>query len=259
MSSLRTWLGADAWQRFTRDHHRTRPFATKLVGAEALEPCDWDHLGQTLATHAADVRVVRRGESLSVAPPQSLADLHNLFGQDAGIALSNADLVSERVRAICAAVVADVPGNQRATMFATPEKTHSLAWHFDADELFIFQLAGSKAHHLRANTVVPSPQAPSGHNLATYPLETSPLLTIELHPGDFLYVPRGWWHMAHAGNTSLSLSIGVLGTPALAKPELKLSKGAVLRDRIRKVRSRLAKVSAAAEQWSTLTFKTLRR
>jgi len=260
MGLLRTSLGPDAWQRFTRDHRGTQPFSLQGVGSEASKQCDWDHLGHTLAAHAPDVLVVRRGEDLALTPPRSLADLQKLLGRDTGIALRNAELVSERVRAICAAIAEDVPGRSRATVFATPENTHSLGWHFDTEELFIVQLAGWKTHHLRANTVVPAPATPTGHNLAMYPLETSPLRTIELHPGDFLYVPSGWWHMARARHTSLSLSIAVLAAPTAARSTpLDSGKRAALRDRIRNVRTRLAKVRAGAAAWSTMGFKTLRR
>src|SRR5688500_4876411 len=75
MGLLRTWLGPDAWQRFTRDHRDTQPFAMQGVGNETSKQCDWDHLGHTLAAHAPDVLVVRRGEDLAIAPPRSLADL----------------------------------------------------------------------------------------------------------------------------------------------------------------------------------------
>lgn len=238
------------------------------VAGNVLDTCDWDHLGQTLGAHAADVLVVRRGEDLSLAAPRSLEDLHKLFGYDAGIALRNAELVSERVRAVCSAVAQDLPGRHRATLFATPENTHSFAWHFDPDELFIVQLAGRKTHSLRNNTVVPRPATPTGYNLAAYPLETSPLLTIELHPGDFLYVPSGWWHMGRAQSTSLSISIGVQGAPAAARAArlpaklrnpLDAGKRAALRERIQNVQSRLAKVRSDAAAWSTLNLKTLRR
>lgn len=259
MGLLQEWLGAEAWHRFTREFRGVRPFATHLAPVQLLNDCDWDHLGQTLAAHAADVQVVRMGEVLSAAAPRSLTDLQELFGRDAGIALRNAELASEPVRAICAAIEQDIPGRQRASMFATPENTHSLAWHFDADELFIIQLAGSKVHHLRANTVVSSPQVPTGHTLAAYPLETSPLLSIDLRPGDFLYVPRGWWHMALARSTSLSLSIGVLASSVPTKKELGSSKRAALRERVGKLRERLGNVRAAASAWGSTAFKAKAR
>lgn len=245
MGLLRRWLGPREWERFEAERG-SAPFSVKGVAAEVLEAFDWDHLGQSLAARAADVLVLRRGEDLALARPRSLAALRKLFDRDASIALRNAQHVSERVRAICAELAEDVPGNQRALVFATPANTHSLGWHFDTEELFIVQLAGSKTHYLRANTVVPRPLTPSGHNLAAYALETSPMRSVHLQPGDFLYVPSGWWHMARARHTSLSLSIAVLGDPLAATAPVQSRRRAALDDRIRNVRARLARVRAAA-------------
>jgi ribosomal protein L16 Arg81 hydroxylase len=34
-------------------------------------------------------------------------------------------------------------------------------------------------------------------------------MACRLLPGDWLYMPKGYWHLAHAYEHSLSLSIGV--------------------------------------------------
>jgi ribosomal protein L16 Arg81 hydroxylase len=47
-----------------------------------------------------------------------------------------------------------------------------------------------------------------------FQLERTPVIACTLLPGDWLYVPRGYWHVAHAREDSLSLSIGVLTPPA---------------------------------------------
>jgi 50S ribosomal protein L16 3-hydroxylase len=47
--------------------------------------------------------------------------------------------------------------------------------------------------------------------------ETSPLIASTLVAGDWLYIPRGWWHMARAADDSLSISVGVLSPAARAK------------------------------------------
>lgn len=40
--------------------------------------------------------------------------------------------------------------------------------------------------------------------------ETSPIATARLLPGDWLYVPARWWHVATYLEDSLSSSVGVL-------------------------------------------------
>lgn len=263
MGALRTWLGDEGWTRFAHEHYGKQPFVLPDAARELIDTCSWQSMSAALASHAADVHVIRRGESLSIAPPRSLAALRSLFEQNAGIALRNAEHASDRVRALAAAITEDVPGNQRVAMFATPAATHSLAWHFDVDDLFIVQVAGVKTHHLRANTVLPRPLTQNGHSLAAYPLETSPLRVSELHPGDFLYVPAGFWHMALAKEDSLSISVGVLPSPELqrlaAPPEARRpSRRIALRDRLQNVRERLARFREAADD--TLARRpTLRR
>jgi ribosomal protein L16 Arg81 hydroxylase len=242
MGALRTWLGLEGWTRFAHEHYGKQPFVMPCVAPEVLRACSWDSLDRALASRAADVQVVRRGESLSIAPPRSLAALRALFEHDTGIALRNADRASARVRALAAAIGEDVPGNRRAAMFATPAGTHSLAWHFDLDDLFIVQVAGTKTHHLRSNTVLPRPLTQTGHSLAAYALETSPLLTFELRAGDFLYVPAGFWHMAmaKADQDSLSIAVGVLGSRDLPQKPTPPALRARLRERVLQVRERLA-------------------
>ncbi len=257
MGALRTWLGVGTWTRFAREHYGKQPLVMPGVAPEVMSACNWNILDAALASPAAEVQVVRRGESLPVAPPRTLAELHKLFEHSAGIALRNADHASDSIRSLAAAIGEDVPGNKRVAMFATPAGTHSLAWHFDLDDLFIVQIAGSKTHHLRSNTVLPRPLVQDGHSLAAYALETSPLLVCELRPGDFLYVPAGFWHMALAREDSLSISIGVLGGRDLPRQPAPPGLRAKLRDRVRQVRERLARVSTMA---GTLDRKpTLRR
>jgi ribosomal protein L16 Arg81 hydroxylase len=69
---------------------------------------------------------------------------------------------------------------------------------------------------MRRNTVNPRPRVDAIPRDAHFERETSPVLACTLLPGDWLYVPRGWWHMAYATRDALSLSVGVLGSEARA-------------------------------------------
>jgi ribosomal protein L16 Arg81 hydroxylase len=167
-------------------------------------------LEHALASSEADVLIVRRGKTLERPPPRSLAEVKTLFHDDAGIALRRAEQASEPVKELASALSQDVPGELRVIVFATPGDTHGFGWHFDTEEVFIFQTAGSKTYYLRANTVLPATAEPCEASFAAYASEKSPLMACKLHEGDFLYVPRCWWHVAIAHQASLSVSIGVL-------------------------------------------------
>jgi ribosomal protein L16 Arg81 hydroxylase len=48
------------------------------------------------------------------------------------------------------------------------------------------------------------------HDFRCFREETSPLQTARLFPGDVLYLPALWWHMARCVEDSLSIALGVL-------------------------------------------------
>jgi ribosomal protein L16 Arg81 hydroxylase len=115
------------------------------------------------------------------------------------------------VAALARSVAHDLPGQQRTIVFATAKGTSGFGWHFDREEVFILQTAGDKSYYFRANTVSPRPFHPEPQAFGDYGKEMSPLMSARLHAGDWLYLPSGYWHAAHAHEDSLSVSIGVCG------------------------------------------------
>ena len=94
-------------------------------------------------------------------------------------------------------------------VFATPAATHGFSWHYDAEDVFIVQTGGVKDYYFRENTVdrrVPDGSKP---DFSRFRAEKSPLQTARLVPGDCLYIPARWWHMAHCVETALSMSLGI--------------------------------------------------
>jgi ribosomal protein L16 Arg81 hydroxylase len=94
-------------------------------------------------------------------------------------------------------------------VFATPAGTHGFGWHYDLEDVFIAQTAGVKDYYFRPNTVEADTPFPPP-DFSGYHKETSPLMTATLVPGDFLYVPSRWWHMALCKEDALSISVGLM-------------------------------------------------
>src|SRR5205085_1552293 len=115
----------------------------------------------------------------------------------------------EGLRGLASEFAADLPGEQRVIVFATPGGTHGFSWHYDAEDVFIVQTAGDKEYYLRQNTVTSPPERGFQSDFREFRDETSAVAACRLLPGDVLYVPKGFWHIAHAHADSLSLSIGV--------------------------------------------------
>jgi ribosomal protein L16 Arg81 hydroxylase len=99
--------------------------------------------------------------------------------------------------------------------YATPGGFRSFGWHYDCEEVFIVQTSGTKQFSLRRNTVNPRPTLDAMPADMHFERETSaPVIETTLIAGDWIYIPRGWWHIGRGVEDALSLSIGVLAEEA---------------------------------------------
>jgi ribosomal protein L16 Arg81 hydroxylase len=92
----------------------------------------------------------------------------------------------------------------------TPAGTETFGWHYDWEDVFIAQTVGSKDYHFRNNTVAQDAAFSTQPDFSCVRRETSPLFGALLIPGDWLYIPRRWWHLVRSLEDSLSISIGVV-------------------------------------------------
>jgi len=210
---LREWL-EDAEEFLRRDFGRS-PCARPDAARAALEVCNWKALGAILAA-VPDVLVVARGREVDVPAPRSLDELGGLFEQGIGVVVRHAQDHHEPLARYCEDLAADVPGEQRVLVFATPAGTHGFGWHYDAEEVFIVQTAGRKDYYFRANTIDPQPKRGAQPDFSRIREETTPLSSCSLLAGDWLYLPRGYWHLARPIEHSLSISIGIFPSPSVA-------------------------------------------
>ena len=95
--------------------------------------------------------------------------------------------------------------------YITPAGSRGLGVHYDTHDVFVLQLAGTKAWTIHEPVLVdPLPSQPWK---GTADDAGEPVLTVELQPGDCLYVPRGFLHSARAQeDLSAHLTVGVVTT-----------------------------------------------
>ena len=99
----------------------------------------------------------------------------------------------------------------QANAYITPAGARGLAVHYDTHDVFVLQLAGTKAWTIHAPVLVDPLQSQPWKGTAA---DAGPvLLSVELEAGDCLYVPRGFLHSATAQDAlSAHLTIGVVTT-----------------------------------------------
>jgi ribosomal protein L16 Arg81 hydroxylase len=104
--------------------------------------------------------------------------------------------------------------------FCTPGGAEGFGWHYDVEDVFVLQAQGTKQYRLRKNTVNPWPLVETTPENLAYEAERSLAMECTLEPGDWLYIPPGYWHATQAKELSISLSVGVMSTTAIDLLEL---------------------------------------
>jgi len=207
---ISSWL--DDLPAFRREHFQRAPFARPAVARRAMRLLTWDTV-RRLVEVGADMLVVRNGQLVDDRPA-TFAEALTLFREGYSLVLRRCEKHDPALRALADSVAGEFEGDVSIQVYATPASHHSFGWHYDCEDVFIAQTLGRKEYFLRANTVNPEPHIERMPHDMHYEREVTPAMASTLEPGDWLYVPRGWWHMARAYEDSLSISIGVLSPAA---------------------------------------------
>ena len=217
MGPLQRWLGALSTTELASAHLTRTPFAAPGVAEAERALFDWAALARILAAPTPpEPLIVMRGRHLPLPAPRTGDEARALMDAGIGLVLRRSERSDAGLAALARALVDDVPRIAHVQLFVTPARSHGFGWHYDDEDVFIVQTVGVKDYYFRANTVAADEPA-RGPVFARFRDETSPLCTATLAPGDFLYLPARWWHMAIARDESLSISIGVITDAARAR------------------------------------------
>ena len=207
--SLRQLLG-DAVPDFIDQFYTKLPHSQAGAAAALCELGSWEVLAQALQSPQADTMVVRRNQRYDGPPPQSLDDAQRLVAEGYTLLVKHAERHDERLAELARGFAADLAGEVNIHMYCTPAEQYGFAWHYDAEEVFIVQTTGRKEYSLRKNTVNPWPLEETLPADMKYEREIMPVMKCMLNAGDWLYIPSGYWHMAAASETAISLAIGIM-------------------------------------------------
>jgi hypothetical protein len=110
-------------------------------------------------------------------------------------------------------LAADLGHPTQVNAYITPPSSRGFSPHYDVHDVFVLQVAGEK-HWRIHEPVLPDPLRTQPWNDVAAEVAAAaqgePVIDAVLHPGDVLYLPRGYLHAATAlGDISAHLTIGV--------------------------------------------------
>lgn len=208
---LQQWLGDVPVADFLASFFGRAPLARPSAAAAEAPLLQWETVDRLLRGKALDVLVVRGGREWPVPPPADRAGLSRLLASGLGLVVRRAERADPGLAALGARLGAELAGTVHVQLFVTAAGTSGFGWHYDAEDVFLVQTHGTKDVFFRRNTLLEEPAGAPGAppDFARVREETSPHMTCRLLPGDWLYLPRRWWHVALARSDSLSISLGV--------------------------------------------------
>ena len=211
---IRDWLAPMALDTFLATHFEREPFVQPGTASAAVPLLDWEAVGRLLEAKA-DVLAVRKGRLVPDVVPGHLDGARALLRDGCALVIRGGDLHDAGLSELARAFESEIGGEAAIQAFVSPVGSRSFGWHYDCEDVFIAQTAGVKEYQLRRNTVNPAPTLDAMPRDMHYERETTQaVLACTLVPGDWLYVPRGWWHVGQAVEDSLSISIGLLSDAA---------------------------------------------
>lgn len=210
------WLVPDELQRFLDESFARSPYAAPGAAKPEVPLLTWETLDRVLASEQpVDVMTVSGGRLVSAPVPRGERDVQRLMRLGVSTVVRASELHDPALAELARSFAKVLPGEIHVQLYATPAGTHSYGWHYDFEDVFIAQTLGIKDYYFRANTVARHTQLGDVPDFSLIKAETSQLLTARLLPGDWLYIPRRFWHLVKCVQDSLSISIGVMSPEAI--------------------------------------------
>lgn len=207
---LSGWLAPTTVEEFRRTHLQRLPFARPGAATDARARCSWQTVERLFRNRPAPAFLaVRDTRLIDVEPPDSLAGLRALLRGGVAFVLRRTERHDEGLRELATAFAADLPGDVHIQLFVTPAGSFSFGWHYDFEDVFVAQMEGTKRYYFRRNTVDLDTPRDAKPDFAALRRETTPLGGADLAPGDWLYLPTRWWHVARSLEDCVSMSVGV--------------------------------------------------
>jgi ribosomal protein L16 Arg81 hydroxylase len=208
---------------FEADYRETKPLLVKRGDsdyyAELLTMKAVDRVITTMHPKYPDVFLTNALTEIKPAEftyPSGLIDagrIYGLFADGGTIVMSNLELQVDSLANLCRSLERETSARFQANVYLTPHNAQGFRRHYDAHDVFVVQLEGSKHWRVYDTPVqLPLPGEPFDPRDFEIDPNQEPSMEFDLEAGDVFYLPRGMMHDAVSTQTaSLHITIGTFG------------------------------------------------
>lgn len=202
-------------EEFLDRYYLKVPYSEPGSGEIFKDLADWEVLDRILASREPDVMVVREEKQVDAEGVPTGEQARELFSEGCTILVRSAEKHDRGLSKLAKGFKKDFHAPVNVHLYFTPAQRYGFGWHYDAEEVFLLQVHGSKEYSLRKNTVNPWPVVETIPRDMKYEQESSPIMTCHLEAGDWLYLPTGYWHKGIATSDSITIAVGVMAPSAI--------------------------------------------
>lgn len=216
MNILKQILGDTPLETFLQKHFTRLPFSVPHGALPFTELLNWPVVDEIIKSKKSVLRIVHNGKVIKDYVDLSCEEAHLHHHQGHTLLVRYAERADQKLKDLSQDFAKAFYTDVDIQLYCTPEGHNAFGWHYDVEEVFIFQTEGSKTYTIRPNTWHPNPLVASIPKDLGYENEKTPQqLTVTLEKGDWLYIPSGWWHIAKTQKESMHISIGLMPNSAL--------------------------------------------
>ena len=196
-------------------HSRSNLLSSERLGELLSAPSHWSEESLKVILNSAPVLPEFYLGEVS-GPPRggraNAAKLQMFVDMGASLVANYLEDIAPEIRELTSMLGAELGGKAGANAYASSKDIRAFETHCDLHEVFAVQTEGVKTWRIyrnRAESPVETLEGPDAQELihrVKGPIE----MTVEMKPGDLLYIPRGFYHDALANSEkSLHLTIAV--------------------------------------------------
>lgn len=217
MQVLSTVLGSHNLDEFLEKFFNRLPLVTSGYAKDYQDHLNWKVIEEILKEKKSILRIVKNAQMVKDYANCSFQEARDYYNSGHSLVIKNSEKSHPLLHNLAVQFSSFFFGAVDIQVFCTPPQSVGFGWHYDVEDVYIFQTQGSKHFTLRQNTVHPNPTLTSLPKDLGFEKEKSDLfVNVTLKEGDWLYIPSGWWHKAETTDEgSMHISLGVLAKSAI--------------------------------------------